>query len=672
MKRQLAAILALDVSGYSRLLGLDELGTFSAWKARRAEIIDPKIASYQGKIENVAGDGMLVVFDSVVNALICAIDIQKTLSSHNSDIDSDRRIILRIGVNVGDITVEEGVVFGDAVNVAFRLEALAQPGEIFVSGSAKEHVEKKLNISFDFLGKKELKNIENAVSVYRVIIETFSSSSIDKFKAICFGHLVNDGQVLTDSSSSVGKSANARSDAIGSFRGFLETYRRSITGALIGIIAAVVSAGLVLWARLPPDHLTDPRGLSASPQPSIAVLPFDNLGGGLAEETFSDGMTHDIITDLSKFSGLLVIAANSTFRYKGTPVDPQDIGEELGVRYILEGSVQRSSDQLRVNAQLIETATARHVWADRFNRSATDTFAVQSEIAQKIVEVIGPVGRGQGKLRKAELARLAKIPTSSLQAYDHYLRGIVAQERSTEESNRVARRAFREAIALDPDYAKAIAGIAWTYHSEYYAGWAEDFDLALSKAEAFAEQAVTIDPTEADTHFALGAVRLAQRRHDEALAALQKAVDLNPNAVDPLMWLGWAYVFSGEAQRGLETMNRAIVRNPYHPGWYYFDLAWAHFMLNEYEEAAAALELRTSKSSQTRLMLAVLYAELDRDNEAARELAAFRQLEPHYTVQTAMRTRPFKHEKDRRRYVDALRALGLPESTKELDGTETR
>ncbi|MGF1477264.1 MAG: adenylate/guanylate cyclase domain-containing protein [Geminicoccaceae bacterium] len=631
------------------------------------------IAAYNGRIVSVAGDGLMAEFASVVNAVACAVDLQLTMNKRNLNVDPDRRILFRLGVNLGDVTCDGDAVYGDSVNIAFRLEALAEPGGIMVSRSVKDHIGNKLRIAFEFVGDKNLKNIQRPVAVFRVPVEKIDQSSVAGLQRVCFGESSIGAPGRDDLR--LPRFSPAAVNGAGSAAPLDRPPRRPGTGrrrhvafaaAIIVTALAGPSAAVIQATQSLTDVATTPRPPAHTAQrPSIAVLPFDNLGGSGAQQTFVDGMTRDIITDLSKFSGLLVIAANSTFRYKDRPVQHQLVGAELGVRYVLEGSVQRYFHRVRINAQLVEAATARHVWAERFDRPATDLFAVQNEIAREIVEVVGPIGNGSGKLRGVELARLANTPTDSLRAYDHYLRGVVYQERHTKDDNLRARQAFQEAVTLDPGYAKAIAEIAWTYHTEYYLGWIGDDGAPLMRAEAWAERAVATDPGEPDAFFSLGAVRLAQRRHDEALATLRKAVAMNPNDVDTLMWLGWALTFVGEAEQGLDIMERAIERNPFHPGWYYYDLAWANFVLRHYEQAADVLELRTPKSNHTRLLLAALYAKLDRNEAAALEMAAFRQAEPDYAVETAARTRPFKLQDDLDHYLDALRAAGLPETIKD-------
>ena len=338
-----------------------------------------------------------------------------------------------------------------------------------------------------------------------------------------------------------------------------------------GIALLALIGGLAWWQPWAPD--VDPASIErmAYPlpdKPSIAVLPFVNLSEDPNQENFSDAITLDIITDLSKFSSLFVIAANSTFRYKGQSVKPQDVGKDLRVRYILEGSVQRIEDQLRINAQLIDATDGHHVWADRYDRQATDLFAVQSEIGRIIVGIIGPISGAHGKLLKVELDRLEQTPTNSQGAYDHFLKGVVHYDKYSNEENQLARSEFENAIELDPHYSKAIAKKAWTYLQEYWNDWGDDPERSLILAKKAAHDAIEADLSEADAYHALGAVRLFLRKHDLAINSIRKAVELNPNGADLMMELGWFLTYSGLPDEGIRIMDEAISRNPYYPGWY--------------------------------------------------------------------------------------------------------
>jgi adenylate cyclase len=426
----------------------------------------------------------------------------------------------------------------------------------------------------------------------------------------------------------------------------------------------VVGVGMAVWLK--PAILALRPGSSSGAtcdlpaKPSIAVLPFKNLSDDPEREYLADGTTNDIITDLAKFSNLFVIAANSTFRYKDQAVRPQDVGKELCVRYLLEGNFQSSSGHVRVNAQLVDAATGYHIWADRYDRKYTDIFDIQSDITNRIVEVIGPISDAQGPLLDVELDRVARTPTENLEAYDHFLRGMTHYKKFSKDDNLAARGEFQTAVAIDPRYAKATARIAWTYLQEHWNGWSADPTASLDRAKSTALHAVEIGPREPDAHEVLGAVRLFLRQHDLAISSLRKAVQLNPNGADLLMHLGWAMTYTDQVEEASQWMEEAIVRNPYYPGYYLWDIAWGHFVAHRYEEAADTLERRDNKSSFTYLMLAVNYKKLGRDKEALESMKIFRELEPDYSVDVAAAVEPFKDGRDLRHFLDALRDVGLP------------
>jgi adenylate cyclase len=435
------------------------------------------------------------------------------------------------------------------------------------------------------------------------------------------------------------------------------------TTAVAGALLLLLSIGAaVLWVppgpRMPEASAVP---LAASATPSVAVLPFDSLGGDAAQQALVHGITRDIVTDLSKFGSLFVVRADTDLGLANIAA-PEDgaAPEAIVVRYAVTGSVQWLADQVRVNAQVIETESGRHVWAERFDRPADDLLKLQNEISRRVVDIIGPVSAGQGKLRQAELDRLARVPTENLQAYDLYLQGVMAFERSTPADNLLARDAFARAAALDPGYARAPAMAAWTYLNDVWTGRAETPGAALAQAEALAERALEADPGEAYAYWALGAVRLFQRRHDQAIAAYRRALELNPNGADLLVYLGWALTYAGKPDEGLAYMRQAIERNPYHPGWYLWDLGWGHFVAGRYQEAADTLERRSPRTVGTRMVLALAYAKLGRHAEAAREMEMVLAARPYLTVEHAAALEPFAREEDRQHYVEALRAADVP------------
>ena len=433
--RKLTAILAADVAGYSRLMGADEEGTLNRLKAHRRELIDPKIAEHRGRIVKTTGDGMLVEFASVVDAVKCAVEVQKAMRERETDLAADQRVQFRIGVNTGDVIIDGDDIHGDGVNVAARLEALAEPGAICVSGVAWDQVRGKVAVSADDLGEKRLKNIERPIRVYRIAPET-------------------------------------------------ETSER------------------------PTLPLPD--------KPSIAVLPFQNMSGDPEQEYFSDGVTEDIITALSRLRGFFVIARNSSFTYKGKSSDVRQVGRELGVRYILEGSVRKSGDRLRITAQLIDAISGNHLWAERYDRDLADIFSVQDEVTEGVVASIEP------ELYMAENLRSRTKAPANLDAWDLVMRAMSHLGKSTESDGRAAIDFLEQAVGRDPCYARAYALLAWSKARIANNGWSGgDPNVIYPAALAIAKKSVAFDHDDPWAHLALGWIEVWQRRPREAIAALR-------------------------------------------------------------------------------------------------------------------------------------------------------
>jgi adenylate cyclase len=441
MDRRLAAIFAADVAGYSRLIGADEEGTLERLKAHRRELIDPKIAEHQGSIVKTTGDGVLVEFASPVKAVRCAIEVQHGMLDRNADVPREQRIEFRIGINLGDVIVEEGDIYGDGVNVAARLEGIAEPGAVYVSRAVRDFVRDQPEIVLEDLGEKPLKNIAKPVRVFRI-----------------------------------------------------GTPDRAVGGP---------------QAAGPPP---------VPHKPSIAVLPFANMSGDTEQEYFSDGMTEDLITDLSKVSGLFVIARNSCFAYKGRSVKVQEIGRDLGVRFVLEGGIRKVGNRVRITAQLIDAGSGGHLWAERFDRDLTDIFSTQDEVVEKIVGALAVT------LTQGEEQRLRRRGTGNVEAYESWLRPRELLAPGTRESFVQARAMYRRAIEIDPNFAAPHAGFALAAISDYASDWALDPAQALDEAERWARRAVELNDQEPLSHMALGNVLLWRRDHERALAEFRRMI----------------------------------------------------------------------------------------------------------------------------------------------------
>ena len=475
MERRLSAIMATDVVGYSRLMGGDEVGTLTALKLHRAEMIDPVIASHQGRIVKLTGDGMLVEFSSVVSAVECACAVQRDMRQRNAAIPEDRRIEFRIGVNLGDVIVDDDDIFGDGVNVAARLEGVAKPGGVAVSSAVRDNIGNKLDLVFEDMGDQDLKNIEFPVRAYNVVIVDAAPQQADSAEPV------------------------AEAD-----------------------------------------------------KPSIAVLPFNNMSGDPEQEYFSDGITEDIITDLSKVSGLFVIGRNTSFTFKGKAVQIPDVAAQLGVKFVLEGSVRKAGQRVRVTGQLIDGITGGHIWADRFDRDLTDIFAIQDEITQTIVEQL------KIKLLPTEKKAIAQAPTNNVEAYNYYLKGRQFFFNSTRVLLRLARQMFAKAAELDPLYARAYAGMA-ICDARLENWYREDIDPAGIIAAA--DKAIALDPTLAEAHVARGVALSNRREIVEATASFERALVVDPNSFDAHLAFARFRVTQGELEQSVPLFKGAVERD---------------------------------------------------------------------------------------------------------------
>ncbi|MGA7406902.1 MAG: adenylate/guanylate cyclase domain-containing protein [Pseudolabrys sp.] len=480
MERRLTAILAADVVGYSRLMGVDETGTLAALKTLQTDFIDGKITEHQGRTVKLTGDGILVEFPSVVNAVACAAELQRGMRDRNAGIPQDRRIEFRIGVNLGDVIVEGKDIFGDGVNVAARLESIAKPGGITISGSVRDHVGNRLDLTFEDLGEQTLKNIERPVRVYSV--------------------------ALSDSS-----------------------------------------------VRDPEDVAPALQEQLDKERPSIAVLPFNNMSGDPEQEYFSDGITEDIITDLSNVSGLFVVARNTAFTYKGKPVKVQQLGQELGVAFILEGSVRKAGARVRVTGQLISSKDGGHVWAKRYDRELTDIFAIQDEITHAIVEQL------KVKLLPQEKESIGQTPTDNIEAYTYYLRGRQFMQRHSKSNYQLARRMFAKAVELDPLYARAYAGIA---DCDSFLFLHYHVDVALDSILATSAKALALEDGLAEAHASRGLALSLGQRYDEAMAEFERAIALDPNSFEAHYFCARACFAQGKFERAAALFERAAEIKP--------------------------------------------------------------------------------------------------------------
>ncbi len=608
MERRLAAIMATDVVGYSRLIRADEEGTLEALKALRADLIDPKIAEHHGRIVKLMGDGMLVEFASVVDAVHAAVETQQAVTDHNADVPADKRIELRIGINLGDVVIDGDDIQGDGVNMAARLEGMAEPGGICVSGMVYEGVRDRIDVPFEDLGEQGVKNIDRPVRVY---------------------HWQSGAQ----------------------------------------------PSGDTVGASLDPANRTEPSSvdsdgdgdavdvdLSLPDSPSIAVLPFENMSADPEQEFFSDGITEDIITALSKISSLLIVARNSTFTYKGTAVDVKQVSREQGVRYVLEGSVRKAGNRVRVTAQLIDGITGHHVWAERYDRDLEDIFAVQDDITREVVVALDV------RLREGEQARVWSGGTKNVEAWECIRLGQDALNRYNAEDRIEAKRLFDRALKLDPNYA-----VAWFSLSAYHFHEAEsgttyeseaDHEAVLDSAVECATKAIELDPSCADAYGTLGLCQLSKNEFDEAVATSEKAIALAPNQAENLAMAAVVLTKSGQPERALELIKSAMRHCPIYPAWYLSVLAKAYRGLGRNESAVSAFEAsleRNPDDHANRVGLAATLAELGREADAKRTVAAILRLHPEFSIKKYVARLSYRDPAEITRFEDGLRKAGLPE-----------
>ena len=625
LERKLTAILYADVAGYSRLTGEDEEGTHRALSAY-LDAITASIEKYNGTVLHFAGDAVLADFATVSDALICAAAVQQDLKERNKDLPDDRKVQFRIGVNLGEVIVDRNEIYGDGVNVAARLESLAEPGGICISDSVHTAVGNKLPLEYEFIGEQEVKNIAKPVRAYAAKLKP--------------------GAVLP--------APSARPKA--------QRPMHHVMAATAAAAVLVIGAGLIAWWQ-PWQTREEPASLErmAFPlpdKPSIAVLPFDNLSGDPEQEYFSDGMTDDLITDLSKISGLFVIARNSTFAYKGKPVKVRQVAEELGVRYVLEGSVRKVKDRVRINAQLIDAQTGGHVWAERFDRDYKDVFALQDEVIGKIVAALAI------ELTDAEQTLLSRRRTDNLEAYDYYLR---AERRRHGWSDRVGRSRevlslYERAIALDPMFADAYVGLAMmAAHVWRHGGGALPGPMARKRAYEAASKALSLDPRSSRAYSVLAILQATDSQHEQAIASAQKAVTLNPNDAEAYVWLSRVLIYAGKHAEALSAVETAFRFNPKPPPYLYAELGSALFWNRQYEKAIEPLEKARSAGVRYFNTLAMTYAQLGRVDEARAVVDEIRKRVPFVNLNYYRVLSNLKRKEDLEHRIALLRRAGVPE-----------
>jgi TolB-like protein len=591
--RKLAAILAADVVGYSRLASADEDRTLARLRALRSDLIDPTIAVHNGRVVKRTGDGALVEFRSVVDAVRCAIEVQNGMIERNAGLPPERRIEFRIGIHLGDVVEEgDGDLMGDGVNIAARLEGIAKPGSICLSEDAYRQVKARLDLAISDLGSTKLKNIVEPIRVY----------------SVQFG----------------------------------------------------VSAGLKSAVQTEPAKPDKSPALALPDKPSIAVLAFQNMSADAEQEYFADGIAEDVITALSKSGWLFVIARNSSFTYKGHAVDIKQVGRELGVRYVLEGSVRKSGNRVRITGQLIEAATGTHLWADRYDRALEDIFAVQDEITHAIIGAIAP------GILAAEIRRSRGKEAAELGQWDRLMRAHWHIRRFTREDSNEAIRLLDELLQRQPDNALALADLAFALHFSVVFGWTDSPAAARARESETARRAVATDDQDAAAHTSLGIYELFSGQYDNAIQRFLRAIELDPNSAFARGYLGTAYAFGGECDPAIQNLKEAIRLSPrdFLMVVWFIGSAWAYLSAEKYQQAADCAKRAIDCNPafpDAHGVFAAASAHLGEMADARAGLDEYIRLTPGLTVGDKRLTRPFRRPADRERFLDGLRKSGLPE-----------
>lgn len=573
MEQRLAAILAADMAGYSRLMEADESGTLARLRTHRIELVDPAIAKNKGRIIKTTGDGMLVEFQSVTDAVKCAVEIQQRMKRRNSDVPQERRIEFRIGINLGDIIFDDDDIFGDGVNIASRIEQLADVGGICVTAAVATQIADRLEIAMEDLGEKTLKNISRPVRLYRVGL---------------------DSPVLPEVEA-----------------------KRSIS------------------------------------KPSIVVLPFSNMSGDPEQEFFADGLTEDIITELSRHHELFVISRNSSFVYKNRAVNVREVAEKLAVQYLVEGSVRKIGDRVRVTVQLIDTANDAHIWADKYDRKLDDIFAIQDEVTAAIAATL------PGRVEAAQRDQLARAKPANMAAYECVLAAKVLHHRSTIADNERAQTLIERAVTLDPDYAHAHAWRACILGQAWVHNWCKDRDAVWNNISAALDRALALDNNDADVHRILAAVNVNNNELTTARYHQERALALNPNYDLVVVQQGELLTWLGRPEEGIEWIRKAMQLNPHHPERFWSHLGKAHFAARQYGEAIEAFMHLSTMDSVQHAFAAACYGWLGDEIAAAAHLGKIRTLDPQFDLDPFIATLHYAQESDVQHVREGLLKAGI-------------
>jgi adenylate cyclase len=620
-KRKLAAILSADVVGYSRLMRADEAATVRDLAAHRV-LINEIIKQHNGRIVDSPGDNILAEFASVVDAVNGAIKIQDEIKKSNSGVPKDRRMEFRIGINLGDVIEEDERIYGDGVNIAARVEGLAAGGGIAISGTVYEHIKDKLSLGYHYLGEQDVKNIPEPVRVYRLLTET-----------------ADVGKMIGEKKPKSNKLLWAAAAAV----------------VLIILSVCIITIKNYYFRPSFEPASEEKMAFPLPEKPSIAVLPFDNMSGDPEQDYFSDGLSEEIITALSSVPELFVIARNSTFTYKGKPVKVQQISEELGVQYVLEGSVRKSGEKVRITAQLIDALKGHHLWAESYDRNIEDLFVVQEEISMKIITEL------QVELTGREGNRLRAPCSENLRAYLKFLKALGHSNRFTKEDIDAAKRLAEEAIALDPEYACAYSLLGATYFQDVMLGASRSRKHSIAKAKELIDRAITLNPSLAGPHALLSRVFILARQYDKAISTAKKAIELDPNSAMAHNAMGSALVSVGQSEDSLPFLKQAVRLDPYST-IYYTSLGFSYFLIGKYNEAIHECKKAANinpKNLYAQLCLASTYSAAGYEKEASAAATEILRINPRFSVEYFSKMSSFQ-KADKELFISSLRKAGLP------------
>jgi adenylate cyclase len=622
-KRKLTAILSADVAGYSRLMDDDEESTIRTLTAY-CSAMTKLIQQYRGRVVDITGDNLMAEFSSAVDGVNCAVEIQRELAERNAELSYERRMEFRIGVNVGDVIEENDRIYGDGVNIAARVEGLAEAGGICISGRVYDQVENKLDFEYEFLGEQEVKNITKPVRAYRVL--SYPGAAAHRVVKV---------------KRSVGK-----------------MWRNVLIATLVVFVSAAAFTIWSIYFRLPSVEATSGKKIifDLPKGPSIAVLPFTNLSGDPGQDYFSDGLTENIITGLSACPKLLVIARNSTFTYKNRPVKVQQVARELGVQYVVEGSVQKAEERVRITAQLINAATGHHVWAEKYDRELKDIFALQDEITAKLVTAL------EVRLTEGEQARLRLKGSTDIKAFMTGLKALEYIRRHNKEDNARARREAKDTIALAPDNPGGYLLLAATYIADVYLGSSSSPLTSFIQATKNLNKAFALDKENSDAYMELGQLYLWKKQHDKAIAAGEQAVALNPNGADAVCQLAYTLHMSGRSDEAIELFKKAIRLNPLPPAYYFFMLGHAYRTVGRYEEAIESYKKSLNIAPNIiyiHIGLATTYMKIGREEDARTEAKEILRIDPDFSLDYFVKTQPHINPNYVKDYLVNLRKAGL-------------